>query len=302
MKPTLLILAAGMGSRYGGLKQIDPIGPHGETIMDYSIHDAMGAGFGKLVFVIRHRFEEPFKEKIGGKFDGLLDVEYVFQELDACLNGFQAPPGRKKPWGTGHAILMGKDAIDTPFAVINADDYYGIDSFQRMARFLSGGEISPDNHAMVGFKLRNTLSEHGAVARGLCRCDEKLFLQNITERTSIEKAGESAVYKDENGVIQKLSGDEIVSMNLWGFHPCFFDTLATGFDIFLKEKGGLPGAEYFITIPVSRLVENRQARVKILPTHDRWFGVTYPGDKPVAQQSIRKLIEAGTYPSKLWKK
>jgi hypothetical protein len=302
MKPTLLILAAGMGSRYGGLKQMDPVGPNGEIIIDYSIYDAIRAGFGKLVFVIRHHFEDAFKEKIGSKFDGLVDVEYAFQELDTGLNGFRLPPDREKPWGTGHAILVGKDVIDEPFAVINADDYYGIDSFKIMADFLSGADVSPQNYAMVGFMLRNTLSEYGTVARGVCQCDENLFLKNVTERIGIEKVGQGARFPDENGEVQELAGDEIVSMNLWGFHPHFFDHLKTGFDVFLNEQGDQLKSEYFITIPVSGLVENKQAQVKVLPTHDSWFGVTYKEDKPIAQRSIRKLIEAGTYPNKLWDK
>lgn len=302
MKPTLLILAAGMGSRYGGLKQMDPVGPNGELIIDYSIYDAIRAGFGKLVFVIRHYFEDAFKEKIGSKFDGIVDVEYAFQELDTGLNGFQLPPDREKPWGTGHAILVGKDVIDEPFAVINADDYYGIDSFKIMADFLSGPEVSPENYAMVGFKLRNTLSEYGTVARGVCHCDENLFLQDVTERTSIEKLDQGARYNDEDGTAHQLTGNEIVSMNLWGFHPAFFDHLRTGFDTFLKEKGDQLKSEYFITITISSLVENKQATVKVLPTHDTWFGITYKEDKPIAQRSIKKLIEAGTYPNKLWEK
>lgn len=302
MKPTLLILAAGMGSRYGGLKQIDPVGPNGEIIIDYSIYDAIRAGFGKLVFVIRNYFEDAFREKIGSKFDGFVDVEYVFQELDTCLNGFQLPSDREKPWGTGHAILVGKDVIDEPFAVINADDYYGIYSFKIMADFLSGPEVSPENYAMVGFKLRNTLSEYGTVARGVCQCDNNLLLQNVTERTSVEKIGEGARYNDENGVAHQLTGDEFVSMNLWGFHPSFFDHLKTGFSAFLNEKGRELKSEYFITIPVSGLVEGKLAKVKVLPTHDTWFGVTYKEDKPIAQRCIRKLIDAGTYPNKLWEK
>lgn len=302
MKPTLLILAAGMGNRYGGLKQIDPVGPNGEIIIDYSIYDAIGAGFGKLVFVIRHYFEDAFKEKIGSKFDGVVETAYAFQELDAGLEGFTLPPDRKKPWGTAHAIGVGRDVIDEPFAVINADDYYGVDSFKMMADFLSGPEISPTDYAMVGFKLRNTLSEYGTVARGICHCDDNLFLRDIVERTKVQKRGNGACYFDEDGTEHALTGDEVVSMNLWGFHPSFFEHLKAGFGRFLREQGTEPKSEYFITIPVSDLVGSGQVKVKVLPTHDNWFGVTYRQDKEIAQRCILTLIEAGTYPNKLWEK
>jgi NDP-sugar pyrophosphorylase family protein len=302
MKPTLLILAAGMGSRYGGLKQIDPVGPNGEIIIDYSIYDAIRAGFGKLVFVIRHYFEDAFKEKIGSKFDGVVETAYAYQELDAGLNGYPLPADREKPWGTGHAILMGKDVIDEPFAVINADDYYGIDSFKIMADFLSGPQVSPANYAMVGFKLRNTLSEYGTVARGICECDEDSFLLKVTERTRVEKTGDTARYYDPDGTTHPLTADEIVSMNLWGFHPSFFRHLEAGFKDFLEHQGTQLKSEYFITIPVSGLVETGQAKVKVLPTHDTWFGVTYKQDKPIAQRCIGRLVEDGTYPAKLWEK
>ncbi len=302
MKPTLLILAAGMGSRYGGLKQIDPVGPNGEIIIDYSIYDALGAGFGKLVFVIRHYFEDAFKEKIGSKFDGLVETAYAFQELDAGLGGFTLPPDREKPWGTAHAIGVGRDVIDEPFAVINADDYYGVDSFKMVADFLSGSEISPTDYAMVGFKLRNTLSEYGTVARGVCHCDNELFLQDVVERKKVQKRGMAACYFDEDGTEHALTGDEVVSMNLWGFHPAFFEYLQAGFKDFLREHGTEAKSEYFITIPVSDLVESGQIRVKVLPTHDNWFGVTYRQDKEIAQRCIRRLIEGGTYPNRLWEK
>ena len=302
MKPTLLILAAGMGSRYGGLKQIDPVGPNGEIIIDYSIYDAIRAGFGKLVFVIRHYFEDAFKEKIGSKFDGLVETAYAFQELDAGLDGWTLPPDREKPWGTAHAIGVGRDVIDEPFAVINADDYYGVDSFKMMADFLSGSEISPTDYAMVGFKLRNTLSEYGTVARGICHCDDNLFLRDVVERTKVEKRPNGACYFDADGTEHALTGDEVVSMNLWGFHPSFFAHLKAGFACFLREHGTEPKSEYFITIPVSGLVESGQVKVKVLPTHDNWFGVTYRQDKEIAQQCIGRLIEGGTYPNRLWEK
>ena len=300
MKPTLLILAAGMGNRYGGLKQIDPIGPNGEIIIDYSIHDAIRAGFGKLVFIIRHYFEDAFKETIGNKFDGLVETAYAYQELDAALEGFALPPERKKPWGTGHATLLGRDFIDGPFAVINADDYYGIDSFKTIADFLRGPDVSPTNYAMVGFQLRNTLSEYGTVARGVCYCDENDCLSDIFERTGIEKHVNGARYFDEDGTERPLTGDEVVSMNLWGFHQSFFGHISAKFKDFLKEHGNDPKAEIFIPTVIDDLVRKGKVKVKVLPTHETWFGVTYREDREIAERCIRKLIEKGMYPEKLW--
>ncbi|MBE0534938.1 MAG: nucleotidyltransferase [Phycisphaerae bacterium] len=300
MKPTLLILAAGMGSRYGGLKQIDPVGPNGEIIIDYSIHDALRAGFGKLVFVIRHYFEDAFREKIGNKFNGAVETAYAYQEMDSEIGNFKLPADREKPWGTGHAILVGKNVINDPFAVINADDYYGIDSFKVMADFLRGDRISPAEYAMAGFTLGNTLSDHGAVARGVCRCDERGYLQEIIERTAIEKNGNAARYIDQAGVSHALTGNEIVSMNLWGFHPSFFDHLSQGFARFLEQQGHDARAEMFITLIIDDLIKRHKAAVNVLPTHDRWFGVTYRNDMPIARRRIAELIDAGTYPRRLW--
>jgi len=300
MKPTLLILAAGMGNRYGGLKQIDPIGPNGEIIIDYSIYDAIRAGFGKLVFIIRHYFEDAFKEKIGNKFDGIVETAYAYQELDAALEGFVLPPDRKKPWGTGHATLMGRDFIEEPFAVINADDYYGIDSFKMMADFLCGHEVSATAYAMVGFQLRNTLSEYGSVARGVCYCDGDDYLSDIFERKGVEKHGNGARYFDKDGTEHLLTGDEVVSMNLWGFHQSVFEHTSAKFKDFLKEHGNDPKAELFIPTVIDDLVESGKVKVKVLPTHDTWFGVTYKEDREIAERCIRKLIADGLYPEKLW--
>ena len=302
MKPTLLILAAGMGNRYGGLKQIDPIGPNGEIIIDYSIHDAIRAGFGKLVFIIRHYFEDAFREKIGNKFDGIVETAYAYQELDAALDGFALPPDREKPWGTGHATLLGREFIDEPFAVINADDYYGIDSFKMMADFLRGPEVSPTNYAMVGFRLRNTLSEYGSVARGVCHCDDKQCLSDIFERTGVEKYGNGARYFDKDGTEHLLTGDEVVSMNLWGFHQSVFGHISAKFKDFLKEYGNDPKAELFIPTVIDDLIESDKVKVKVLPTHNTWFGVTYRQDREIAERCIRKLIAEGMYPEKLWGK
>ena len=300
MKPTLLILTAGMGNRYGGLKQIDPIGPNGEILIDYSIYDAIRAGFGKLVFIIRHYFEDAFKETIGNKFDGLVETAYAYQELDAALEGFALPPERKKPWGTGHATLLGRDFIDGPFAVINADNYYGIDSFKMMADFLRGPDVSPTNYAMVGFRLRNTLSEYGSVARGVCYCDDNHCLSDIFERTGVEKHGNGARYFDKDGTEHLLRGDEVVSMNLWGFHQSVFGHISAKFKNFLKEHGNDPKAEMFIPTVIDDLVRKGKVKVKVLPTHETWFGVTYREDREIAERCIHKLIEKGMYPEKLW--
>jgi len=300
MKPTLLILAAGLGARYGGLKQIDPVGPNGEIIIDYSIYDAIHAGFTRLVFVIRHYFEDAFKHKIGDKFHGVVETAYAYQELDAALGDFPLPPGREKPWGTGHAVLVTQELIDEPFAVINADDYYGIDSFKMMAEFLSGPAVSPADCAMVGFRLGNTLSDYGSVARGVCHCDDDLFLRDIVERTRVEKHGRAARYFDDDGTEHALSGDEVVSMNLWGFHPSIFGHLSRQFRGFLKEHGNERKTEFFIPTAVGKLVETGHVRVQVLPTHDNWFGITYKKDREIAERSIARLIANGVYPKKLW--
>ncbi len=302
MKPTLLILAAGLGTRYGGLKQIDPVGPNGETIIDYSIYDAIRAGFGKLVFVIRHCFEDAFKEKIGGKFDGVVETAYAYQELDAALGDFVLPPDREKPWGTGHAVLVARELIDEPFAMINADDYYGIDSFKMMTQFLSGPAVSPADYAMAGFRLGNTLSEYGSVARGVCHCDDGLFLRDIVERTRVEKRGDAACWFGEDGTEHALSGDEVVSMNLWGFGSSIFTHLSRQFRDFLKEHGNKLKSELFIPTAVGSLVETGRVKVKVLPTQDNWFGLTYREDREIAERSIAALVAEGRYPQRLWEK
>jgi UTP-glucose-1-phosphate uridylyltransferase len=301
MKPTLLILAAGLGSRYGGLKQIDPIGPNGEIIIDYSIYDAISAGFGKLVFVIQHYFEDSFRKKIGSKFDGLVQTAYAYQEMDACLDGFKLPAGRVKPWGTGHAILVAGDIIHEPFAVINADDYYGPNSFKTLAGFLTTKDLRPDDYAMVGFTLRDTLSEYGPVARGICQCDERMFLRRIAERKKVEKTSRGARYFDEDGTEHSLTGSEVVSMNLWGFQISIFHHLQSHFRRFLKEHGNEKDSELFIPAVIDELVESGKATVKVLRTNDIWFGVTFRRDAITAARCIRKLIEQRLYPENLWK-
>ena len=294
--PTLLVLAAGMGSRYGGLKQIDPVGPGGETIMDYSIYDAIRAGFCKIVFVIRKDIEEPFKQSVGARFEKRIAVEYVFQELDKLPHGFNVPHGRTKPWGTTHAVLMAADSIRQPFAVINADDFYGAQSFRILARHLQSD--TPD-YAMVGFVLRNTLSDFGAVARGVCRVNSDQTLQAVVELTNIHREVPGARTIDEKGHITRLSGNEVVSMNMWGFNPGVFGLLQVQFEQFLNRSGSDLKAECYLPGAVNELVLTGQARVKILSTNDSWFGVTYREDQPNVIASVRKLIETGAYPARL---
>lgn len=286
-----------MGSRYGGLKQIDPVGPHGETIIDYSVYDARRAGFDKLVFVIRHDIEQQFREVVGARFEKKIQVEYVFQELNKLPAGFSPPPGRTKPWGTGQAILMAAETIREPFAAINADDFYGANSFRVLAEDLRSGA---DHFSMVGFTLRNTLSEFGSVARGVCRADARGFLESVTEIVGIEKDGRGARYKDETGRAHPFTGDETVSMNIWGFHPVLFDRLREQFVTFLKRLGQQEKSEFYIPGVVNELVSAKQARVKVLQTPDPWFGVTYREDRPLVVDGVRKLVAAGVYPEKLW--
>ena len=296
-KPTLLVLAAGMGSRYGGLKQIDPVGPADETIIDYSIYDAMRAGFGKLVFVIRKDIEQQFKEIVGARFEKRIAVEYVFQELDKLPPGCSLPAGRTKPWGTTHAILMAADTIGEPFAAINADDFYGAEAYRLLAQHLTSGTT---DYAMVGFILRNTLSKFGSVARGVCRVDENNHLKSVVEMMKIEPDGGGAKNTDAAGQITKLTGEEAVSMNFWGFTPALFPQLKTQFEAFLKKSGNELKSECYIPSTVNDLVLAGQAKVKVLRTNDCWFGVTYREDRPQVVESIRQLIAQGKYPEKLW--
>ena len=295
-KPTLLILAAGMGSRYGGLKQIEAVGPGGETIMDYSIHDALRAGFAKLVFVIRRDIEQPFREIIGARFEKRVAVAYVFQELNQLPAGFSVPPGRTKPWGTTHAILMAEKEIQEPFAAINADDFYGAQSYRLLAEHFQSGST---DYAMVGFVLRNTLSDFGSVARGICRVDENQLLRSVTELTGIEREGAGAK-NTAGGQITRLTGDEPVSMNFWGFHPALFAQLKKQFAQFLARNAGDLKAECYIPSTVNELLAAGQARVKVLRTSDSWFGVTYREDRPRVLESIRQRVARGDYPENLW--
>jgi NDP-sugar pyrophosphorylase family protein len=286
-KPTLLVLAAGMGSRYGGLKQIDPVGPAGETIIDYSIYDALRAGFGKLVFVIRKDIEQQFREIVGARFEKHAPVEYVFQELDKLPAPYKLPAGRTKPWGTTHAILMADGVIKENFAAINADDFYGQEAYKVLAQHLTAG--TPD-YAMVGFILKNTLSPNGTVARGVSRVDANNYLTNIVEMMKTEA----------DGKITKLTGDEAVSMNFWGFTPALFPQLKVEFEKFLKKSGGEQKSECYIPATVGDLVTSGRAKCKVLRSSDSWFGVTYREDRPQVVESIRQLVAQGKYPEKLW--
>ena len=298
-KPTLFVLAAGMGSRFGGLKQVTPIGPSGETIIDYSIYDAIRSGFGKVVFVIRNSFADAFREKFDSLLDGRIAVDYVFQELEYIPEGFVIPEGREKPWGTGHAILMGKEAIKEPFAAINADDFYGFNALKVMADFLKHSENKTE-YAMVGYRLNKTLSDFGSVSRGICEMDKNDYLMEITERTSIRKT-DSGILMNVDGSDVPLAGDELVSMNIWGFKPSLFDFLEEEFIQFLKSKGKELKSEMYIPSVVFDLIQTKKASVKVLKADSPWFGVTYQEDHPLVVGKINALIKKGDYPRNLWK-
>ena len=286
-----------MGSRYGGLKQIDPVGPSGETIIDYSIYDAMRAGFGKLVFVIRKDIEQQFREIVGARFEKRIAVEYAFQELDKLPAGYSLPTGRTKPWGTTHAILMAENVVKENFAAINADDFYGRNAYDVLAKHLTSG--TPD-YAMVGFILKNTLSDFGTVARGVSRVDASNYLTNIVELMKIERDGNGAKDTGADGKITPLTGDEAVSMNFWGFTPALFPQLRVAFENFLKKSSNEQKSECYIPATVGDLVTSGQAKCKVLRSPDSWFGVTYREDRPNVVESIRALVAKGEYPEKLW--
>ena len=301
MKPTLFVLAAGMGSRYGGLKQLDGLGPNGETIMDYSIFDAIRGGFGKLVFVIRKDFEQDFRDKVLSKYEGHIPTELVFQAIDNLPEGFTAPAERTKPWGTNHAVLMGKDVIKEPFAVINADDFYGRDAFAVMGKWLSElPEGSTGKYSMVGFRICNTLSENGSVARGVCSKNEQDLLTGVVERTEIMRVDGTICYKDEEGNWQPVGEQTPVSMNFWGFTPDYFKYSEEQFVDFLKANADKPKAEYFIPLVVDNPINRGEATCEVLDTTAKWFGVTYAADRPATVEKIQSLVDAGEYPNKLF--
>ena len=297
--PALLILAAGMGSRYGGLKQIDPVGPSGETVLDYSVYDALAAGFGKLVFVIRREFEQAFREKVGRRYESKIDVRYVYQEMDRLPGGHRVPAGREKPWGTGHAVWCGAGELTEAFAVINADDYYGRDSFRQLGGFLASTDISgrPARCCMIGFKLINTLSEFGSVARGICTVDAQGFLVNVNEVTGIDHAKVAVGQPLPPGV---MDGNAIASMNCWGFTPGIFTSLERQLGEFLVAHGNELKSEFYLPSAVTGLIGVGEATVAVLPTASSWFGVTYREDRPRVVASLQALVQAGVYPSSLW--
>lgn len=299
MKPTLLILAAGMGSRYGGLKQIDKLGPSGEIIADYSVYDAIRAGFGKIVLVIRQSAEADFRE-IFDKHAQKIEIEYAYQELDLLPAGFSVPADRIKPWGTGHAVLAAKSKITTPFAVINADDFYGAGAYQLLSTHLSNATEDKSTYCMVGFQLNKTLSEFGHVSRGVCETDANNYLKKITERTKIEKTNSGIIFTDSDGSRHTLNGTETVSMNCWGFPVSFFNQLEEKFTAFMKVNGTDLKSEFYLPFAVDELIAEGKAQVKMLQSPDSWFGVTYKEDKPATQSRLTELIEQGKYPKNVW--
>ena len=301
MKPTLYVLAAGMGSRYGGLKQLDGLGPNGETIMDYSVFDAWRAGFGKVVFVIRHSFENDFRTLVVNKYQGKIPVEIVFQELDSLPDGFVCPKERVKPWGTNHAVLMAKDVIKEPFAVINADDFYGRESYIVLAKWLESKSGSQNKYCMVGYRLGNTLSESGSVARGVCSKDDNELLTTVVERTWIVRDVDGVInYKTEDGSLVALEENVPVSMNMWGFTPDYFEYSESMFKTFLRENEHNLKSEYFIPLVVNNLIVSGTVTCEVLDTPSKWFGVTYAEDREGVVSKIQALIAAGEYPEKLW--
>ncbi|MCX4261083.1 MAG: nucleotidyltransferase [Muribaculaceae bacterium] len=300
MKPTLFVLAAGMGSRYGGLKQLDGVGPQGQTIMDYSIYDAIQSGFGKVVFVIRKDFEQDFRSKVLCKYEGHIPTEVVFQSLDNLPEGYTCPAGRTKPWGTNHAVLMGKDVINEPFAVINADDFYGRDAFEVIARELSKDYDRKGDYCMVGFRVGNTMTENGSVARGVCE-NKNGLLTSVVERTAISYDKEhNIVFTDENGKEQTLDPTTPVSMNLWGFTPDYFEYSEREFKKFLDKDINTPKSEFFIPLAVDALINSGEATVKVLDTDSKWFGVTYAADRPGVVEKLAALHAAGHYPESMF--
>ena len=300
MKPTLFILAAGMGSRYGGLKQLDGLGPNGETIMDYSVYDALRAGFGKIVFVIRKDFEQEFREKIISKYEGHVPVDVVFQSIDALPEGFTADPERSKPWGTGQAVLMGKDAIKEPFAVLNADDYYGPESFKLLADALKEMEGKKNEYFMVGFNIENTLSENGGVSRGLCSVDSEGYLTDVVECHGIERKDGKLIHLVD-GIAESFPENANVSMNLWGFTPDYFDYSEKAIIEFLSKHSNELKSEFYIPTVVNDLIKAGTIRLKVLETPSKWFGVTYAADRQATVDMFRKLTEEGVYPTPLFK-
>lgn len=301
MKPTLLIMAAGMASRYGSMKQIQQFGPGGETIMDYSIYDAIEAGFKKVVFIIRRDFADDFKNIFEPKLKGKIETEYVYQEMDAYLGEFSVPEGRTKPWGTSHAILCAKNAVKEPFAVINADDFYGKDAFGKAHNFLLN-DCNEKTFALLGYELGNTLSENGSVSRGVCEVDNNNNLVQIVERLKVYEQNGKIVYEDGDGGKHEIPENYKASMNFWCFHPSLFSFLETGFQEFLKQNINNPKAEFLIPNSADRFIKNGLGVIKVIPTAAQWFGVTYKEDAPVVKRKLNELVEDGTYATDIWNK
>jgi len=301
MQPVLLILAAGVGSRYGGLKQLDRIGPNGETLLDYSIYDALQSGFGKVVFIIKESLEAGFKEMFINRLKDRVEVDYVFQEIWMVPEGILVPDERQKPWGTAHAVLMAADRIGQPFAVINSDDFYGRKAYQALADHYKNWTPGKENdYCMVGYRLDKTLSEFGSVSRGVCKISPGLELMDVVERTSIERTSAGIVYREGNEEPAVLPPDTIVSMNMWGFTPSFFNYLKTGFEAFIRKNHEDLKAEFYIPSVVNKLIRSGEAGVKVLSCDEQWFGMTYQEDRTIVTNSIRNLIRKGVYPQKLW--
>jgi len=298
MKPTLLILAAGMGSRYGGIKQMDSFGPHGETIIDYSIHDAIESGFGKIVFIIREDFKKAFIDLFESKIKGKVQTEYVMQEPDKYLGNYQIPVHRTKPWGTAHAVLCAREVIHEPFAVINADDFYGREAFVKCVDFLNK-EVSPRRFCIIGYQLGNTVSPYGTVSRGVCEVDGNYNLLTVTERTKVY-VEDGKIYYTESGVAVPVMAETPVSMNFWGFDPSVFDFIEKEFQTFLQNNYEDPKAEFFIPLIGDSFIKHHKGEIKVIPTDAKWFGVTYKEDAPLVRESIQKLINQGVYADKLW--
>ena len=301
-EPILLIMAAGMGSRYGGLKQMDPVGPDGEVILDYSIFDARRAGFKRVVFLIKHEIEADFRERVGQRIERFMDVRYAFQQVEKIPAPYAVPDGRVKPWGTGHAVLCCRELLDAPFAVINADDYYGPGAFQAAYDALVGMENGGHGYVMVGYRLENTLSDHGHVSRGVCEVDENGLLQGIRERTHIIASCDGPLFTEDGETYRRLAPESLVSMNMWGFSPSLLDTLAQEFPAFLEKAAAENPlkAEYFLPTVVDGMLHRGEATVRVLPCPDRWQGVTYPEDKPIVKAALAQMAADGLYPTPLW--
>lgn len=303
MKPTLLVLAAGMGARFGGLKQVEPVGPSGEMLIDYAVYDAIRSGFGRVVFVIRHEFEDEFRGRIGGRYAGRIAIDYAFQQVDDLPAGFGVPPDRVKPWGTAHAVRAARKVVHEPFAMINADDFYGFEAFSYLSGFLAAPDIKsgrPEKLAMVGYRLRQTFSAHGSVARGVCGVDASGMLMGVTEMTQIVPVSDGAENRDDPNAVVRLTGEETVSMNMWGFTTGIFALLESRFPAWLAVHGAKAKSEWYIPQVINELIQEGRATVRVMTSESAWFGVTYREDRTQVVAALNELVKAGVYPVKLW--